>query len=140
MYVVRNRIYLPPCHMAFLTSSFDFTSHDLPTHTHTHSLSMPFQKEDFVMIQSNRMRKPQSSAFLSGRLSLSTFTHPSTTSITHSQTGQSSSLVRRVSPCDHMTSIITTCPYVQIQYTGTCTSNVTAVQKPISPYVVDIAK
>ncbi|XP_064390424.1 dmX-like protein 2 isoform X2 [Halichondria panicea] len=59
------------------------------------SLSMPFQK-DFVIIQSNRMRKPQSSAFLSGSLSLSTFTYPSATSITHSQTGQSSSMVMRL--------------------------------------------
>ena len=84
-----------------------------PTHTltilyiyphtpHPHSLSMP--KEDFVMVQSaattpTRMKRPQSSAFLGGRFSLPPFMSPSSTNLTHSQTGQNSSLVRMVSLC-----------------------------------------
>ena len=75
------------------------------THTHTHSKSLIFPKEDFVMIQSatavpQRMSRPQSSAFLAphGRHSIAPFT-PTLTSITHSQTGQNSSMVS-VSLCD----------------------------------------
>ena len=82
------------------------------THTHPYSLSMPFQKEDFVMVQStpatpSRMKRPQSSAFLGGRLSLPPFMSASSSSnLTHSQTGQNSSLVRMVSLCAFVVTLL----------------------------------
>lgn len=100
----------------------------------THSQSMQFPREDFVMIQSTtpKMRKLQSSNFLSGRLSL---TPNTSTSLTHSQTGRNSSLVRMVSSCAYIYSVahlirIHSCTLVCNCMVSLCVSMVSTLKNP----------